>query len=272
MQPGDPLVTTPAEGFSGWFSRLFKVFGTHLPAMYLIGLATFAIPTALLQLVVPWLTPSVTYTTDADGARVPHVNFDHVGALVGTVLGAAIVIGFLAALGQATFVWTITRRAVGEPAPLGGALRYGLANGVRLWGWTVLYGLMVVAGTVCCLLPGLYLAFAGCLYAAVALYQRGANPIGTSFSMIHKHFGAALGRVVLAALLAFVANFVISTIGSLIARLVSDTDTARGVASSITSLIAIPVNFVPVLIGVLLFAELKAREHPLRSADLAAVL
>jgi hypothetical protein len=264
------LVTAPGEGLGGWFGRLFTQFGRHWRAMYLIGLATFAVPTVVLDLVLPYVEPRITYTVDANGGQVPHLHLAHPLGLLATVLLAVVALGYLGAVAQAAFVWTITRRAVDAPAALGGALRYGLRTSGRLWGWSLVYGALLGVGLIFCVLPGLYLAFAGCLYPAIVCYQRGLNPISTSFSMIHKNFGPALGRVVLATLLAAGANLVLAVVGGL-AGGVGGAGAVR-VVSVVTSLVTIPLSFVAVLVSVLLFAELRARLYPLRSLDLDAVL
>ncbi|HWB34704.1 MAG TPA: hypothetical protein VHA75_01635 [Rugosimonospora sp.] len=267
----DPLVTAPGEGVGGWFNRLFKAFGLHLRAMYLIGLATFGIPSAVFGVLLGVYGPTTTQRLDpATGRNVPEMHFDHAAAFLLLALVFVVVSGFLGALGQGAFVWTLTRRAVDAPAPVGDALRYGLGNAFRLWGWTLLYGLIVGVGVCACVLPGLYLLVAGSLYIPVLLYQRGANPISTSFSMVNKNFGAALGRLVLLFLLVVGAQLILQIPSAIVTATVS---TAAGrVVDVVTTLAAIPLTFATVLGAVLLFAELRARQYPLASADLNAAL
>ena len=46
---------------------------------------------------------------------------------------------------------------------------YGLKNFPRVFGWLLVYGLMVMIGGACCLLPGLYFAVAGCLIVPLVI-------------------------------------------------------------------------------------------------------
>ncbi len=268
--PADPLVTSAAEGFSGWFNRVFKLIGAHLRDMYVIGLLSMGVPVAVLSTLLSVYAPTSTQHIDEQGRAVPEFHFPHPVAFLLILLMLVVVGGFLGALGQAALVWTVTRRAAGAPAPVADALRYGLANAARLWGWTLIYGLLVTVGVCACVVGSLYFALAGCLYLPVALYQRGANPISTSFSMIHKNFGRALGRMALLVLIVGGASFVLQ-IPAAIATAAGGA-TAGHLVSGVLALVGLPLNFALLLGEVLLFAELRARQAPLTTADLNAVL
>jgi hypothetical protein len=266
---GDPLVTSATEGFSGWFSRLFAVLGRSWKSILLISWATFGVPVAVLALVVGLATDRMVVTPAPGSSQA--LRFD--GSLVGTILVVvfvgALVSAYLTASAQAATVWAVTREAAGRPAPLGAALGYGFRNGFRLFGWSLLFGLMVAAGTCACLVPGIYLGVAGCLYVPVALYRRGMSPIGTSFSLVNKSFWAALGRMLLLLLMVYGVQLVLSVP----AQIVGSGSRAAGVVLSVVvELVTAPLALVLTVGTVLLFAELWNKRMPTSTAELDAAL
>jgi len=187
----------------------------------------------------------------------PTFNTSWAGPFIVAVVVIVVVSGFLTGVAQAGVVWAVTREAAGRSAPVGAALRYGLRNGVRLWGWSLLYGLMILAGTCACFLPGLYFALAGCLYVPVALYRRGTNPISTSFSLVNGNFLAALGRMALLLLLVYGVELVLS----LPVQLLSLGFRSLGVPLTIAlQFVTAPLPMVLTVGSVLLFAELSVRQ------------
>jgi hypothetical protein len=184
-------------------------------------------------------------------------NTSWVGTFVLAALGTVVVSGFLTGVAQAAVVWAVTRQAAGRPAPIGASLLYGLRNGARLWGWSLLYGLMVLAGTCACFLPGLYFALAGCLYIPVALYRRGMNPISTSFSLINSSFWAALGRMALLLLMVYGVDVVLSVPVQIVSF--ANKTLAVPLAAGLQFVTA-PLAMVLTVGSLLLFAELSARQ------------
>ena len=265
----DPLVTSPAEGFGGWFSRVFAVLGRSWKSILLISWVTFGVPVAVLAVVLG-LTLDQAVVVPAPGSQQTPT-FD--GAALGTffviVLVAAVVGGYLTAAAQAATVWTVTRQAAGRPAPLGAALTYGFANGVRLFGWSLLFGLMVGAGICACIVPGIYLGVAGCLYLPVALYRRGMSPISTSFSLVNKNFWAALGRMLLLLVMVYGVQLVLSVPGQIVSR---GSRVGGVVVSVVVELITAPLALVLTVGTVVLFAELWNRRMPTSTAELDAAL
>jgi hypothetical protein len=266
---GDPLVTPPGEGFSGWFRRLVGILRRSWRRIVAITLITYGIPLAVFGVLIDLTVPRFTTVTNADGTQVPHLDAIYFPLFVTLGIGVAIVVGYLTGVANAAVVWSVTREAAGQAAPLGDALRYGLRNGVRLWGWSLLYGLVVLAGSCACLLPGLYCALAGCLYAPIALYARGQNPISTSFSMINKNLGPSLGRMAALVAVVYAARLVL-TVPVLLVTAASQV--AGNVLSGIVDLVTAPLAVLVTLGTVLLFAELRARVYPTTTAALAAEL
>jgi hypothetical protein len=185
------------------------------------------------------------------------VNTGWLGTFVVALLVVLVISGYLTGVAQAAVVWAVTREAAGRPAPFGAALVYGLRNGARLWGWGLLYGLMVAVGLCACIFPGLYLALAGCLFVPVALYRRGMNPISTSFSLINSNFGAALGRMALLVLMVYGVQLILS----IPVQIVSLGSRTLGTVLSIgLQLVTAPLPMILTIGTVLLFAELSVRQ------------
>ncbi len=265
---GDPLVTLPAEGFSGWFGRVGHLLRNNWRQLLAIAAVTYGIPLAVTAVLVAVTQPRFASVTHADGTVSPELSGGSVPLFFAILLGAAVVVGYLTGVAHAAVIWTVTRRAADGSAPLSGALGYGFRVGVRLWGWSLLYGLIVLGGTCACVLPGLYCALAGCLYAPIALYER-YQPIGTSFRMVNRNFGAALGRMALLVVIVYGIQLVLTLPGVLIT--VANPVAGRVVAA-IGDLIAAPLPMLLVLGTVVLYAELRARTQPLTTAQLDAEL
>jgi hypothetical protein len=264
----DPLVPRPVEGFSGWIGRVANLVRQHWRRLLAIAALTYGIPLAAAILLVSLAHPGFTVVRHSDGTITTDADGGSLGLLVVILVGAAVVIGYLTGAANAAVVWNVTRQAAGEPAPFGAALGYGFANGVRLWGWSLLYGLTVLAGTCACVIPGLYCALAGCLYAPIAVYERRAA-ISTSFRMVNRNFGAALGRMALLLVLVYGMQFVLNLPGVVAT---AANPAAGAVVSALGYLLGAPLPLVLTLGTVVLYAELRARREPVTAAGLNAEL
>lgn len=266
----DPLVTSVAEGFSGWFNRVFAVLRRSWRSLLLISWITFVAPVAVLAVVVVVVFGRLVVLPAPGSTQSPTFDSALLWTLIPIVCVGVIVYGFATCVAQAAAVWSITREAAGQPASLGAALGYGLRNGVRLFGWGLLYGLLVLVGTCACFVPGLYFALAGCLYIPVALYRRGMSPIGTSFSLVNRNFGAALGRM---ALLLLILYGVQATVAGPLQVLSIGAKPAVAIALfAVQQILTAPLALVPTVGASLLFAELWNRQSPITVADLDAAL
>jgi hypothetical protein len=265
----DPLVTGATEGFGGWFSRLFAVLGRSWKSILLISWSTAGVPVAVLAVVAGLTTNRMVVMPAPGSSQAPRFDSGAVGTFIVILLVAAIVGAYLTAVAQAATVWAVTREAAGGRAPLGAALGYGFRNGLRLFGWSLLYGVIVGVGLVACIIPGIYLGVAGCLYIPIALYRRGMSPIGTSFSMVNRSFWAALGRMLLLLVMVYGVQLVLS----IPAQIVSAGSRAAGlVLTVVVELVTAPLALVLTIGTVLLFAELWNKGVPTTTADLNAAL
>jgi hypothetical protein len=197
LGPYDPLVPEPGSAFDGWWSRVFAAFRANLGQLSLIFLLT-VVPSIALAVGLAGTGAMNSFATyDAQG--VPQIDF---GAFFGLFCGLAVFLIFaylLNSLAWAAGIQAVTARAAGQPLTVGGALRAGLRRAAPMWGWYLLADLIIVAGACACFLPSIYLAFAVSLFSFPVIFERGRNPIGRSFSLVHANFGPALGRVAMLA-------------------------------------------------------------------------
>ncbi|QLQ38176.1 hypothetical protein [Micromonospora robiginosa] len=279
LVPNDPLVTLPHEGVGGWFARCVGAVRRGWRQLLPIMLLTQVVPAAVISVLSLFLVPSEPMGTGPDGAPVlPDGYLEQMLAFYGVVLLAALVFSPLQALGWGAGTWVVARQAAGEPAGVGGALRYGLRRALGLWGWTIVVSLLITVGACLCLLPGIYAGFAVALFGPVHLFER-QDPLGRAWRMFHRRFGMVLGRValVVCALLAVsVLDFVVGLVSSAVFG--TDPTAAPGTAAGAVTLaligtvLATPA-YVAQLVGlVVAYAEQRAQEGPVNAARLAAEL
>ncbi|MFD2767624.1 hypothetical protein [Micromonospora eburnea] len=279
IDPGDPLVTPPHAGVGAWFSRCSAAIRRGWRPLLPILLLTQAVPAAVMSVLSAAFAPPDQFATGPDGAPIlPDGYFSQTFTFYGVIIVASLLFGPLQSTGWAAGSWVITRQAAGEPAGVGAALRYGLRRALGLWGWTILATLLFAVGACFCLLPGIYVAFALALAGPVYLFER-ENPIGRSFQMFHRRFGMVLGRVALVAVAA-VGGALVGAAIEMFGRLPLGTHpmdapgTAAGaVAVAVLSALLATPAYLAQLVGlVVTYAEQRAQEGPVNTAQLAAEL
>jgi hypothetical protein len=193
--PYDPLVPEPGSPFEAWWSRVFATFRGNVGQLSVIFLVA-ALPGLALSVWVAATGATNSYIR-YDERRVPQVDFQAFLSFFGGLMVFLIITYFLSSVAWAAGIHAITARAAGQQVTLGGALRAGLRRAAPMWGWYLVAGLITGAGACACVLPAFYLGFAVSLFSFVVVFERGRNPIGRSFGLIHANFGPALGRVAL---------------------------------------------------------------------------
>jgi hypothetical protein len=271
IDPNDPLVTPPGAGFSGWWSRFGALVKAHWKALAPIILIVNVVP-----LVVFGSAAGGFALTQGSGGLIAPKSITLGAGFLAGVIGLALVVlvvtSYLSAMGLAAMMWTITQRAAGWPAPLGAALRYGFRRGLRVFGWQLLGGLIIAAGTCALVLPGIYLAFALCLLVPVALFES-ENPISRSFSLTHRSFGAVLGRMALTFTMVIGLSIAANVIESILGGGIRDTSVATGIIGAVISLIIqVPSQVISVTGTLLTYAEMSARTAPTSTPILHAAL
>jgi hypothetical protein len=279
--PDDPLVTPPGVGIGGWFNRVTGGVGRSWRSTGVILGVTQILPSMVLAVFTLWLSEGLANTNAnasaaevrADQlAQVAWISDNLVILALGGLVGG-IVLTFVQAAGWAGSTWALTMEAAGQPAPIGAAFSYGFRRALGLWGWTLLSGLIIGVGFVLCILPGIYFAFALALVGPVYLYER-ENPIGRSFRLFHDNFGPVLGRALLI-LVALFAGSIVSSLVQSIGTLASGSPgltPARVVFSLIGTALTLPFVIVQFVGIVATYTEVRAREAPIGTQDLAAAL
>lgn len=263
-----PLVPPPQGGLSALWHRLTETLQRSGRTVAQILLLTVGLPQIAGGI---WVE---LFTTRLPGGTEPPTWSD--GQLATAMGGWAVfmllwtlVTVWLSAWGWAASIVAITEQAVGAELTVGRALRLGARRMWSMTGWYLLYGLMVLLGLGCLVVPGLYLMVAGGLFSLVVIYE-GQGGIGRSFALVHSAFGAALGRIGLVWLFLFSAYCVLGTCLSGLGFSTSTSASFRVVGDVIGSLVGVLLLPV-VVIGLLLtYTQLRARSEPLTTDQLVS--
>lgn len=289
LDPNDPLVTPPDAGINAWYARVIGVLRRSGGALLTIVVVTQALPALVFGFIgLVYSDQMSSSALSQPGAeRLPPEQaaaeierlFGGLAAFLGVLAVAALLLSLLQALGYAAGTWTLVRAAAGEPAGLGAAFRYGARRMVGLWGWTLVVGLITVAGGCLCVLPGVYFAFALSLAGPAYLFERGTfqrgNPIGRSWRLTHANFGAVLGRVALVAAVVIGGQLVLSLIQTVVLEVAGADPGLSPLAIGFTVLgvlVSLPLVVVQVAAMVVTYVEQRAREVPLGTATLVTTL
>lgn len=281
--PDDALVPQPFGGFGAWWNKAWSIFGKNWLPLTLILLITSALPTIVFSVVASRLS-SQTMT----GAELPDgtVSYTFNGRAIGLYFAVFaiffVVSSFANGIGWVGGLWLVTRRAAGSPASLGAALGYGLRHCARMAGILLVVGLMVAAGTVACIIPGIYLAIASSLVVPFAVFDRGTGAIAGSFRAVNRNFGIVLGRLIVAGLMVGAVGLTVSLVSSAIFGAFGTVDssgatTLRTVGDAIGSSILTDIVITPAsaffLCAILaVYAQVRARAVVTTAADLNASL
>lgn len=272
FDPNDPLVTPPGTGIGGWTSRISATIQRSWRTLLPIIFITQALPGLVLAVFSTVSTArleAVAASAEPDPAALVGP-----GVFIVVALLVALLAVFLSAIGWAAGTWAMAREAVGAPAGLGAALRYGMSRALGLGGWSLLMGLIIGVGICACVLPGIYLAFALSLAGPVYLFER-TNPIGRAFSLFHSALGVVLGRVALLALVVVGGSFLIELVTSTFGVAVGvGTGITFGVVlvTLISTLLTLPLTVVQLVGLVTTYAERRGLEGPVNTGQLVTEL
>ncbi|HEX6756643.1 MAG TPA: hypothetical protein VF109_11955, partial [Mycobacteriales bacterium] len=242
--PNDPLV--PPD-FGGWAERIVGVLKRSWRNLLIIQLVA-ALPGLLIAGFVQLAFTDETPSSGLIGA-----------SLAVALLGLLITVAF-ALLAQGASVWVVVREAARRPAPLGEAVSFALGRALPLLGWGVLAAIIVVAGLVLCVLPGLYaVAVFSMTLAGVVVIERGG--IDRSFALFNRRLGPSIGRF----LIALLVYLVYAAVVGLILRTFTDSGTVT--YTILTAILRLPLSLAAVGFGVVSYAELRWHEQPTVSTE-----
>ncbi len=280
FDPMDPLVTPPGFGFGGWFARCSGAVRRGWRLLLPILLLTQVLPAVVLSVFGLAVDPSARWNTQltSDAEALPPGFLVDLTAFVVVLIGGSLLLGLVQCLGWAAGTWVIARQAAGEPVDLGASLRYGLRRALGLWGWSIIFTVIMAIGFCLCFLPGVYAAFALAMAGPVYLFER-RDPIGRSHRMLRDRLGLLLGRVALVIAVVIAVSMLggmAESIGLVpfgVAPFASPGATVGAVlAIGVSALLALPAYLAQLVGLVVTYAEQRAHEGPVNSAQLAAEL
>jgi len=193
-----------------------------------------------------------------------------VGA-IGLVLVISLVLAYFTMAGLASAMRIAVLDAHNRPLSLGQAMAFGARKGLSMWGWYVLVTICVMVGLCLCLLPGVYLAVVFALFIPVAVFEGGGQVLGRSLRLVHRAFGAMLGRILLLGAVSTAVSLVVwQLIGSFGLAVITpdDISVATVVAEVAGSLLVSVVSGLVLSAGLLVtYAESRSGDGDLVSSE-----
>jgi hypothetical protein len=175
-------------------------------------------------------------------------------AIAGLVVVLAALLMFLVLTGAITRA--VAAEVAGEDPSLEQSYRFGFH---RIWSVllvSVLVGLATVGGLILLVIPGIYIGvrLVVSIEALVVEGRRGTQAMGRSWELVGGHWWHAFGTLVVAWLLIAVVNALITAPFSGLGWF------GQAVAAAVATTVTLPYG---VLVGVLLYLELRARKERL---------
>ena len=262
--PDDPLVSSD---YSGWWNRTVALIKSTWRPMALMQLVA-VIPVAILTVVVSiWGRAATdrftTTTTDGDiqfdwNALAPlfavAIPLILVGALIGVLINLAT-------------MQLLVQRATGQPVSVARALRVCLSRALPLIGWSIVAGLVALAGLICCILPVIYVAAALCVLPAVVLLERGVG-VGRCFKLFHGNLGDSVGRVATIGALGLGASVVENLVNSAITVGDPSSTVLVVISAVVTAGFSVATGIVSPALLLTTYADMRARLEPFSTAYL----
>ena len=237
-----------------------KIFGRHWQTLVACVLVP-TIPIQILSVLVILSIAPEQYDPDTSPTAAPEGT--------GTEIAAIIVVNVLSLIAS-LLAWAACFKAVadgylGTEPSLGGSLRFGLPRIPRLFGLSIVTGVMIVVGLFGCLIGALFVAALVILSVPALLLER----IGV-FASIGRSFELVKGRywqVVLMLLVIFIALIVISFVLGAILGIVAGaggdgSETANAIVSFAASVVASAIT-TPIFASVLtvLYFDQRVRKE-----------
>ncbi|HIV57184.1 MAG TPA: hypothetical protein H9902_04430 [Candidatus Stackebrandtia faecavium] len=266
----DPLVP---RDFSNWWSNLVEMVrrsGAKVAAVLTIWSVVPVIGTVIFNeqqqgyVSSGPMAPGATVTPQQQDEMFQFLS-DYL-AFAGIWIVITILLSYLTSAGLAAAIRIVLTDAARRPISFGEAMAYGARRGLVVWGWHVIVLICVLVGICLCVLPGLYLALAFSLFAPVVVCE-GGSAMARSMRLIHRAFGAMLGRVALLALFGFGLSILGGNISS--AAVMLGVNSIVVTVISVIATLAVQVATMTVMSGGLLitYAETRAGEGTLSSTE-----
>jgi hypothetical protein len=240
-------------------SAAFQLYRRHWRTLWAIA-AVVVVPLTLLQYLFGHQL-RVQGLARANGAMMSTPSW-RVG-VAGLVTALAGLLMYLVLTGAITRA--VAAEAAGRDPSVEESYRFGFHRLGSVLLVSVLVGLAVVGGLILLIIPGIYIGIRLCV-STQALVVEGRRPTeatGRSWALVGGHWWHALGTLLVAGLLTFVVNALITTPFS------ATNWFGQAVAAAVATVITLPYS---TLVGVLLYLDLRARKEQLTLETLRAEL
>jgi len=159
----------------------------------------------------------------------------------------------------------VAAEVAGQDPSLEQSYRFGFHRLGSVLLVSVLVGLAVVAGLIVFIIPGIYIGFrlAASAQALVVEGRRPTQAMGRSWALVGGHWWHVFGTLVVAGLLTGIVNAVITSPFNSMSWFV------QAIAAAVATVVTLPYS---VLVGVLLYLELRARKEQVSLEALRADL
>ena len=256
-KPGQAALPRPM-GIGEILSTAFQLYQRHWRTLLAIA-AVVVVPFTLVQYLLGDLVRTRGEVT-RDGVVETATWAVGIAGLVAALAG---VVMFLVLTGAITRA--VAAEVAGEDPSVEQSYRFGFH---RFWSVllvSVLVGLATIGGLILFIIPGIYIGvrLAVSIEALVVEGRRGTQAMARSWELVGGHWWHAFGTLVVAGLLTGVVNALIT------APFGNTSWFVQAIAAAVATVVTLPYG---VLVGVLLYLDLRARKENLNLERLRADL
>jgi uncharacterized membrane protein len=256
-KPGQVALPRPM-GIGEILSTAFQLYQRHWRTLLAIA-AVVVVPFTLVQYLLGDLVRTRGEVT-RDGVVETATWAVGIAGLVAALAG---VVMFLVLTGAITRA--VAAEVAGEDPSVEQSYRFGFH---RFWSVllvSVLVGLATIGGLILFIIPGIYIGvrLAVSIEALVVEGRRGTQAMARSWELVGGHWWHAFGTLVVAGLLTGVVNALIT------APFGNTSWFVQAIAAAVATVVTLPYG---VLVGVLLYLDLRARKENLNLERLRADL
>ena len=237
-----------------------KIFGRHWRTL----VACVLVPTVPIQIISVLVVLSIA-PDQFDLSRDTSTSADTGGAEIAGVLVVRLLEVLASILAWAACFKAVADGYLGREASVGTSLRFGLPKIPRLFGLSIVAGVLIVIGLILIIIPGLVLMTFLSLAVPALLFERIGvfGSIGRSFELVSGRFWSILLLMIVTILALLVVSFVFGLLLGGIGVAVSEDSEAVGAAVTFVAAViatAITTPIFAAIISVLYFDQRVRKE------------
>ena len=252
---GGGMAALPPRRIGEILATAFQLYRRHWRTLMAIA-AVVVVPLTLLQYGVGhW------FRTNGQQLQDPAEVSTSFWAVASASLLAALVALVLYQVLTGAITRNIATDVAGQDLGLEQSYRFGFARLGPILVISILVGLATLVGLIVFILPGIYIGVRLCvsIEALVVEGRRGTEAMGRSWGLVGGHWWHAFGTLVVAGLLTGIVNAVIT------APFGGTGWFVQGLVAAVATVVTMPYG---VLVGVLLYLDLRARKENLNMEQL----